>query len=357
FDAGTLARIFEQARAQPKVVAAMSRPIVAPPKWYEYGPQFLNASRIDAGTAFWQANDAALARAQDAFGVPAAVIVAIIGVETYYGRNTGSYRVIDALSTLAFDYPRRADYFSAELRNFLLLCRDQGVSPLVVRGSFAGAMGLPQFMPGSIREYAIDYDGDGRIDLFRDEDDVIGSTANYMHHLGWRPNEPWLEEVRVTGELPWQEADLAIKHPLSKWAGWGITRMEGSPLPTDSNLTASLLLPMGRNGPAFLAYPNFDIYTEWNNSLTYATTAAYLATRIDGASPMSRGRGPISGLDGPQTQELQRILAGRGYDVGKIDGLAGAKTRTAVKDMQLKLGLPADSYPTPELLAAVRGGR
>jgi hypothetical protein len=133
--------------------------------------------------------------------------------------------------------------------------------------------------------------------------------------------------------------------------------MDGSSLPTNSNLTASLLLPMGRNGPAFLAYPNFDIYTEWNNSLTYATTAAYLATRIDGASPMSRGRGSISGLDGAQTQELQRILAGRGYDVGKIDGLAGAKTRTAVKDMQLKLGLPADSYPTPELLAAVRGGR
>ena len=191
----------------------------------------------------------------------------------------------------------------------------------------------------------------------RNDDDVIGSTANYMHHLGWRPNEPWLEEVRVTGELPWQEADLAIKHPLSKWAGWGITRMDGSPLPTDSNLTASLLLPMGRNGPAFLAYPNFDIYTEWNNSLTYATTAAYLATRIDGASPMSRGRGRSNGLDGAQTQELQQILAGRGYDVGKIDGLAGAKTRTAVKDMQLKLGLPADSYPTPELLAAVRGGR
>ena len=151
-------------------------------------------------------------------------------------------------------------------------------------GSWAGEIGQTQFLPTRYLDHAVDYDGDGRIDLFRDDDDVIGSTANYMHHLGWRPNEPWLEEVRVTGELPWQEADLAIKHPLSKWAGWGMTRMDGSPLPTNSNLTASLLLPMGRNGPAFLAYPNFDIYTEWNNSLTYATTAAYLATRIDGAS-------------------------------------------------------------------------
>ncbi len=121
-------------------------------------------------------------------------------------------------------------------------------------------------------------------------------------------------------------------------------------------MQASLLLPMGRNGPAFLAYPNFDIYTEWNNSLSYATTAAYLATRIDGAGAMSRGRGDTNGLDAAQTKELQQILASRGYDVGKIDGLAGAKTRAAVKDMQIKLSLPADSYATPELLGALRRG-
>jgi hypothetical protein len=134
-----------------------------------------------------------------------------------------------------------------------------------------------------------------------------------------------------------------------------VRRADGSPLPK-SNLTASLLLPMGRNGPAFLAYPNFDVYTQWNKSLNYATTAAYLATRIDGAGAMGRGRGPIVGLDRPQTQELQGLLAKRGYDVGKIDGVVGAASRNAIREMQVKFGLPADGYPTAELLAKLGGG-
>jgi membrane-bound lytic murein transglycosylase B len=233
---------------------------------------------------------------------------------------------------------------------------DRGdMSPSEMIGSWAGEIGQTQFLPTRYLDYAIDYDGSGHPDLFRSDADVIGSTANYMHNLGWRPGEPWLEEVRLTADLPWQEADLLIKHPLEKWSAWGVRRVDGSPLPK-SDLQASLLLPMGRNGPAFLAYPNFDVYTQWNQSLNYATTAAYLATRIDGAPVMGHGRGPIVGLDRLQTQELQGLLAKRGYNVGKIDGLAGQKTRTAVKDMQLKLGLPPDSYPTPELLAAVRGG-
>jgi lytic murein transglycosylase len=313
-------------------------------------------NRVASGRKKIAQHKATFERTEREFGVPPSVVTGFWALESDFGAGMGNFPIMPALLTLAYDC-RRQVMFQEELKAALQIIDRGDLQPSQMVGSWAGEIGQTQFLPTRYLDHAVDYDGDGRIDLFRDDDDVIGSTANYMHHLGWRPNEPWLEEVRVTGELPWQEADLSIKHPLSKWAGWGITRMDGSPLPTNSNLTASLLLPMGRNGPAFLAYPNFDIYTEWNNSLTYATTAAYLATRIDGASAMSRGRGPISGLDGPQTQELQRILAGRGYDVGKIDGLAGAKTRTAVKDMQLKLGLPADSYPTPELLAAVRGGR
>ena len=185
--------------------------------------------------------------------------------------------------------------------------------------------------------------------------DVIGSTANYMSNLGWRPNEPWLEEVVITRDLPWEKADLAIKLPRSQWNKWGIKYRSGRPVPND-DMPASLLLPMGRHGPAFLVYPNFDIYTEWNNSLTYATTAAYLATRIDGAPLMSQGDGHIPDLSDAQTKELQQRLVSRGYDVGKVDGIVGEKTRAAVKDMQLKLGMPADSYPTPELLSALRRG-
>jgi lytic murein transglycosylase len=293
-------------------------------------------------------------RAEREYGVPASVITGFWALESDFGAGMGNFPILPALVTLAYDC-RRQYMFQEELKAALQIIQRGDMQPSEMIGSWAGEIGQTQFLPTRYLDHAIDYDGDGRIDLFRDDADVIGTTANYMRHLGWRPNEPWLEEVRITQDLPWQEADLAIKHPRSKWAGWGITYPDGQPVPNDAQ-PASLLLPMGRNGPAFLAYPNFGIYTEWNNSLTYATTAAYLATRIDGAGPMSRGRGPIPDLGGGETKELQRLLAARGYDVGKIDGLIGQKTRAAVKDMQLKLDLPADSYPTPELLAALRRG-
>ena len=254
----------------------------------------------------------------------------------------GKLPILPSLVALAYDC-RRGEMFTEELIAALQIMDRGDMSPSGMIGSWAGEIGQTQFLPTRYLDYAIDYDGDGRINLFSNDDDVIGSTANYMKNLGWRPNEPWLEEVRVTKDLPWDQADLAIKLPRTQWAEWGIQYPDGSAVPADA-MTASLLLPMGRNGPAFLAYPNFDIYTEWNNSLSYATTAAYLATRIDGAAAMSRGRGDTNGLDAAGTKELQQILAGRGYDVGKIDGLAGAKTRAAVKDMQIKLGMPADSF-------------
>ncbi|HKW80833.1 MAG TPA: lytic murein transglycosylase, partial [Casimicrobiaceae bacterium] len=192
FDRGELAQLFAQARYLPKVVAAMSRPVLAPPKWYEYAPQFLNPERIDAGLDFWRANAATLDRAQAEFGTPPEVIVAIIGVETYYGRQVGGYRVFDALTTLAFDYPRRGDFFRGELEQFLLLTRAAGVSPLAPIGSYAGASGLPQFMPGSVRAYALDYDRDGRIDLSGDPADAIGSVANFLARHDWQPGAPVL---------------------------------------------------------------------------------------------------------------------------------------------------------------------
>ncbi len=293
-------------------------------------------------------------KAQRQFGVPPSVITGFWALESDFGAGMGNFPIMPALVTLAYDC-RRQVMFQEELKAALQIIDRGEMRASEMVGSWAGEIGQTQFLPTRYLDHAIDYDGDGRIDLFRDEEDVIGTTANYMHHLGWRPNEPWLEEVRITKDLPWQQADLAIKLPRSQWAAWGITYPDGRPVPNDK-MPASLLMPMGRFGPAFLAYPNFDIYTEWNNSLTYATTAAYLATRIDGAGAMSRGRGPIPELDQARTKELQEILVSRGYDVGKIDGLAGSKTRAAVKDMQIKLKMPADSYPTPELLEALRGG-
>jgi lytic murein transglycosylase len=293
-------------------------------------------------------------RAKKEFGVPASVITGFWALESDFGAGMGKLPILPSLVALAYDC-RRSVMFTEELIAALQIMDRGDMSPSGMIGSWAGEIGQTQFLPTRYLDYAIDYDGDGRTNLFSNDDDVIGSTANYMKNLGWRPDEPWIEEVRVTKDLPWDKADLAIKLPRSQWADWGIQYPDGSAVPADA-MTASLLLPMGRNGPAFLAYPNFDIYTEWNNSLSYATTAAYLATRIDGAPAMSRGRGDTNGLDAGQTKELQQILASRGYDVGKIDGLAGAKTRAAVKDMQIKLGMPADSYATPELLGALRSG-
>jgi lytic murein transglycosylase len=288
------------------------------------------------------------------FGVPASVVTGFWALESDFGAGMGKFPIMPALVTLAYDC-RRSEMFTEELIAGLQIIDRGDMTPSGMIGSWAGEIGQTQFLPTRYLDYAIDYDGDGRINLFSNDDDVIGSTANYMKNLGWRPNEPWLEEVRVTNDLPWDQADLAIKLPRTQWAQWGIQYPDGRAIPAD-NMPASLLLPMGRNGPAFLAYPNFDVYTQWNQSLNYATTAAYLATRIDGAGAMSRGRGDTNGLDAVQTKELQQILARRGYDVGKIDGLAGAKTRAAVKDMQIKLSLPADSFATPELLGALRRG-
>jgi hypothetical protein len=202
-------------------------------------------------------------------------------------------------------------------------------------------------------DYGVDFDGDGRVDMLKSSADALASAANYMAHLGWRRGEPWLQEVDVPNDLPWEQADITIKLPRSQWVAWGVKAAHGDGLPADQ-MPASLLLPMGRNGPAFLAYQNFNIYLEWNSSLVYSTTAAYFATRLAGAPKVGRGNGPVDSLGGAEIKRLQTALSQRGYDVGKIDGIIGLQTRAAVKDVQMQLGLPADSYPTTELLSRIR---
>jgi hypothetical protein len=182
--------------------------------------------------------------------------------------------------------------------------------------------------------------------------DALASAAKYLQALGWRRGEPWLTEVRVPKSLPWEQADVAIKLPVSQWSAWGVKLADGRPLPAGPD--ASLLLPMGRNGPAFLAFPNFDVYLQWNSSLVYSTTAAYFATRLAGAPKVGSGSG-VKALSAAAVRQVQSLLARRGYDVGKVDGVIGLKTREAVKDVQQKLGLPADSYPDETLLRKLGG--
>jgi lytic murein transglycosylase len=311
--------------------------------------------RMQEGQARIRANATAFARAEKQYGVPPAVIAAFWGLESDFGANMGSLPVLPSLVSLAYDC-RRSERFQNETIAALKVIDRGDLAPDEMLGSWAGELGQTQFLPTHYVTYAVDYDGDGRRNLLSSAPDVIGSTANYIATgLKWRRGEPWLEEVRAAANIPWDQADLTIQLPRSKWAQLGVTYADGRSLPNDE-LPASLLLPMGRMGPAFLAYANFSAYTEWNNSLIYSTTAGYLATRIAGAAPMRKPAGAVTQLPFNEMKELQQLLVRAGFDVGKVDGVLGQQSRTAIKAMQVKFGLPADSWPTTELLARIRGG-
>ncbi|MEG6510153.1 lytic murein transglycosylase [Methyloligella sp. 2.7D] len=320
----------------------------------QFSGRMVASYRLQHGAANIKKYGNTFSRIQQQFGVPAPVITAFWGLETDFGANTGNGPTLQSLATLAFDC-RRSEEFNEQLMAALRIIDRGDLTPGQMRGPWAGELGQTQFLPTVYYEYGVDYDGDGHVNLIRSTPDALASTANYLKHLGWRAGEPWLEEVRVPASMPWELADLTIKKPRALWSRFGVTRADGSPLPED-NLPAALILPMGRNGPAFLAYPNFDVYIEWNQSLVYSLTAAYFATRLAGAPPLSKGRAPVEPFSMEETKQLQTLLLQRGYDVGKVDGVIGEKTREAVRDVQVKLGLPADSYPDHRLLAALQRG-
>ena len=309
--------------------------------------------RMKRGRQLMRRHRRIFARIDKEYGVPAQVIVAFWALESDFGASMGKDRSLRSLATLAYDC-RRPELFRPELMAALKIIDRGDLRASDMIGSWAGELGQTQFLPTHYFNHAVDYDGDGRRNLLRSVPDVLASTAKYLVHIGWRAHQPWLEEVRIPARMNWAEADLAIKHSRATWAKWGVRYRNGKRLNAD-NVQASLHLPMGRNGPAFLAYANFNVYTEWNNSLTYATSAAYFATRLGGAPLVYRGRGPIDNFGHKQIRELQRLLARRGYDVGGVDGTLGIKSRAAVKAVQIKYGLPADSYPDQRLLRRLRG--
>ncbi|MFB9268667.1 lytic murein transglycosylase [Bradyrhizobium erythrophlei] len=315
--------------------------------------------RMQQGQQYIRTYAAAFARAEKEYGVPPAVIAAFWGLESDFGAQMGNLPTLKSLVSLAYDC-RRSEMFQNETIAALKIIDRGDLTPDEMIGSWAGELGQTQFLPTHYFNYAVDYDGDGHRNLLRSGPDVIGSTANYIANgLKWRRGEPWLQEVRVPQDanfanFPWDQADLTIKLPRNKWAALGVSYPDGKPLANDE-MPASLLLPMGRTGPAFLAYANFAAYTEWNNSLIYSTTAGYLANRIAGAPPMQRPHAPVTQLPFNEIKELQGLLVRAGFNVGTVDGVLGQASRSAVKAMQVKYGLPADSWPTAELLARMRG--
>ena len=276
------------ARYQPKIVELMNRPLLAPPKWFEYAPQFLNPDRVAAGAAFWDANAATLARAEAQFGVPAEIIVAIIGVETYWGRVTGRYRALDALATLAFDYPRRAPFFRGELKQLLLLAREQRLAPTSLKGSYAGAMGLPQFMPGSYRNYAIDYDGDGHVDLWNSAADTIGSVANFLALHDWARGQPVLLTAAVDERsrdalLRRLDGGISERRALEAWQQEGVA-VAALPQDLSGDPVGILLLEDTADAASlYLACNNFYVITRYNKSRLYAAAVWQLADAVKAA--------------------------------------------------------------------------
>lgn len=345
-------RALDRVKFDPGIIARDRAQGVFSQSFLEFSGRMVNANRMQVGASRLKKHKTVFTEIEDAYGVPGPVIAAFWGLETDYGANTGDFSTLNALASLAFDC-RRPEKFRPQLI-FALQILDRGdLTPDEMVGAWAGEIGQVQFQPQDYIESGVDFDADGRIDLRRSVPDVLASSANLLRRGGWQAGEPWLEEVRIPRDLDWQQADLKITHPRSQWAEWGVRAADGTPLEADGK-GASLLLPMGRNGPAFLAYPNFHVYLDWNQSLVYATTAAYFATRLAGAPPVNKGNGKVAPFGAKEVFELQKLLAEQGYEVGKIDGILGTATRDAVKDVQLKLGLPADSYPTPELLAKLR---
>jgi lytic murein transglycosylase len=320
----------------------------------EFSDKMLAAYRLQSGAAQIKKYQPVFAREEKDYGVPAAVITAFWGLESDFGSGQGKDQALKSLATLAYDC-RRSDMFRGHLFDALRMIERGDLRAEEMIGSWAGELGQTQMMPSEYFRDAVIYDGSGRRDLIHSAPNVIGSTGKYLVYLGWKRGEPWLQEVRAPANVPWAEADLSIQHPRSQWATWGLTTADGKPLPSD-NLPASLVLPMGRFGPTFLAYNNFQIYLKWNQSLMYGLTAAYFAARLDGAPVMHRG-GDIPKLSFEETREVQQILAKRGYDIGRTDGILGLKSRSAIREMQIKFGLPADSWPTAELLGRLRQGR
>jgi lytic murein transglycosylase len=351
----TISAALDGVTFDPAIIRRDSGQGVFTQSFLQFAGRMTGGGRHQNGLKQLKAQAGLLARIEQRTGVPPPVVVALWGLESDYGAyKGGKYNIIQSVATLAYDC-RRPDFFRDQLMGAIRIVERGDLRPDEMIGNWAGELGPTQFTPADYFKHGVDMDGDGRVDMVRSVPDALASAANLMKNFGWQKGEPWLQEVRVPAQMPWQEAGLDIRHPRSQWVRWGVTAAHGS-LPGD-NMPASLVLPMGRNGPAFLAYPNFKAYTEWNAALVYATTAAYFATRLAGAPPVGKGNGPVDVPNAQQVQELQRLLIARRFLEGEADGKMGAQTRAAVKQAQLKVGLPADSYPTPELTDRLRAAR
>ncbi|WP_299936911.1 lytic murein transglycosylase [uncultured Pelagimonas sp.] len=339
-------RFFDGIQHSPSVLKADRRQGIFQDPFITFSRKLISQSRLDKGRQMGRSYASVFDRIQSEYGIAPGVLLAFWAFETDYGSFQGDFNTANALVTLAHDC-RRPEIFRPQVFSALSLYGQGDFDPDTTTGAWAGEIGMVQMLPKDILENGVDGDGDGRVTLKTSPADALLSGAKMLSHLGWRPGEPWLQEVILPDGFEWSKAGLQTTHTVAEWEQMGVRARQG--VLDDGRLASSILLPQGRGGPSFLAYPNFSVYFEWNQSFTYVLTAAYFGTRLEGAPVYDAGN-PAQGLSGDQMKALQTKLQSMGYDVGKIDGILGAGTRAAVRDVQVKLGLPADAWPTADLL-------
>ncbi|UNK39213.1 lytic murein transglycosylase [Shinella sp. H4-D48] len=315
----------------------------------EFSKRTVSQSRLDIGRKKLSDLSSVFGRAEQEFGVPGPVIAAFWAMETDFGAVQGDFNTRNALVTLSHDC-RRPELFRPQLIAAVEMVGHGDLDPNGTTGAWAGEIGQVQMLPKDIIEFGIDGDGDNHINVKQSAPDAILTAAKFIQHLGFVKGQPWIQEVSVPDALPFEKTGLQPGMKASDWFALGVKPRDGDT--SFGNLEASLVLPQGRKGPAFITYPNFNIYLAWNQSFIYTTSAAYFATRLAGAPPYERGM-PEEGLSGDAMKELQTKLQAHGHDVGKIDGILGSGTRAAIQKEQLRLGMPADGWATPALLAAL----
>ncbi|MGO4437761.1 lytic murein transglycosylase [Rhizobium sp. RAF56] len=340
-------KVLAGAQIDPKVLSRDRAQGVFKQTFLEFSQRTVSQARLDIGRQKMKQYADAFARAEQDYGVPQGVITAFWAMETDFGAVQGDFNTRNALVTLSHDC-RRPELFRPQLIALIKMDEHGDVDPSVTTGAWAGEIGQTQMLPKDIIAYGVDGDGDGHVRLKESAPDVILTTANFIKHLGFERGQPWVQEVTLPENLPYEKSGIGGAMTAGDWFALGVK-------PRDENtsfgsLKADLILPQGRMGPAFLTYPNFGIYLEWNKSFIYTTSAAYFATRLSGAPTYLKGQ-PEQGLNDAEMKVLQTKLQAHGYDVGKVDGILGSGTRVAIQKEQQRLGLPADGWATPSLLS------
>ena len=337
---------FRGVQQDPAVIRADRAQGIFQRPFTDFARRLISQNRMDNGRRMAERHRAIFDRAERDYGASRFILLAFWAFETDYGGFQGDFNTLNALVTLAHDC-RRPELFRPQIFAALQLYERGDFDPRTTVGAWAGEIGMVQKLPGDILAHGVDGDGDGRVDLRGSVADALLSGANLLRSFGWQAGQPWLHEVVVPADLDWSLTGIDTELTVAEWQRRGVRPRHGS-LPAGT-MRASIIIPEGRNGPAFMTFPNFRTLFEWNQSFTYVLTTAYFATRLAGA-PVFDPRNPEPGLNQDQMRELQRRLAARGYDVGGIDGILGARTRAAVQDVQRQLGLPADAWPTVALL-------